>query len=78
MMISNYELSEVYHIAALMLRENVDRALILRAISRCEGFEGIRDLMIMWRDDANQTERDDTLKALAESLSDIDRAMEDY
>lgn len=68
----NY-LDRVFTIGMDMYAAGVDVSLIIRAMHLGSNYEGVHDLMVMWKEETVQSERDLDIEELGKSIADIER-----
>lgn len=67
---SPHEQIKLYEIALLMKRAKLSEAFIASSITAALEFEGIADLLKIWRDEKNKNERNEVLADIQELLDD--------
>lgn len=61
---------ELYEIATQMRAAGLSADFIAAAVKRAEAYEGTFDLMALWRDESDPTERDEALADIQEMIND--------
>lgn len=61
---------ELYQIATQMSAAGLPADFIAAAVKRAEEYEGTFDLMILWRDENDSQERNETIADLEEAIED--------
>lgn len=72
-MLSKDQLKEVFNIGMDMYAAGVDVSLIIRAMQKSINYEGVYDLMVMWKEETVQSERDLDIEEFGKSVADIEQ-----
>jgi len=72
-MLSENQLKEIFSIGMDMYAAGVDVSLIIKAMHLGGKYEGVYDLMVMWKEETVQSERDLDIEELGKSIADIER-----
>ncbi len=64
------EKSRLYHIADLMLNNNVPNTFIEKALNLAEKYEGAYDLFVLWEEEQDENEKNEIISDLQEEIED--------
>jgi hypothetical protein len=68
--IASGHLEEIFEIGAAMKRANLPDGFVADAVKTAMEFEGVYDLLVLWRDEAEQDEREEIIADIQELIED--------